>query len=980
MVLGYLTGQYVSPVYAMSQEQQQIFQEGINYFDYSVPCDFSTATASSAPTYAPAGAGTTSSSGIMYDSAAPDKIPSSAKVVATYISNGPGVQYAKKIFPNATVVSINETPGNNGSADIWGIETGSGKTPQSTANAIANGTAHGAYGAQSDLDAVKNILNSKGVPRSSYVLWLWAAGTEGDSSIPAGDDAHQYQIQPGGAAYDVSSISSTFLSTIQGASNPITSGSGSSGSGTCCDTTPTVPVTGGQPPTLIGNNNVQKSFNYFIQAGFTPTQSAGIVGNLMQESGGGTDVNPSSSNGIAGFLDPPESMSDMQNWVNNSDPGQTPSSLKGQLDFVLWYITKSDPSIGNSIKAATTIEAATIAFQNNFEHCGSTCVQDNRIKWANDVINGKYGKATVSAGSGTSVDISSVVKKYNLQSAIIQNLGNGNNIVASSNPNVPPTTPASTMKLVIADTAIQSGLNLNKTVVVTPDLYYNGSNDLSSNKLTLREAMQQMLTESSNVGANVLMKAMGGVSAFTKKAHGYGYTNTNVKGYYDPKNDSINSSTIGDEAAAMNHIFARNSTDYQTAQDALKQAAQTHNTFGVNDIANKWGGTSQVAGNVGLFNINGNRYIIGSYYNGNYTSTPAKNAITNGTKDLVTAVSSSSPSSGSGGACCAPSTSSDPTTLTGSDHTQQVYNFFVNTMGYTPDQAAGAAGSLYFESGGMNPTISNSGSGAYGIAQWLGSRFTHLQTYEGSKYNTLEGQVDFLKAELTGKLPSSWMEDYSSANADVKKATTYQDAQKTWTLEFEGLSKDPTQWYFTKRNGFAHDILMKYGGGSGGGGTTGGGSGTSCGGTVSGSDVVQKAVQAAQELSSYNVPYVWGGMHHAGALDLTDPNKIRAEGADCSGSVSWVLHQAGMFDPNYAYDSTSLETWGQAGKGSEITVWTNSSHAFLEFNVPGVGHYQLNTVSPNGNATWEPWSYSNNDAGQGAVDSGAFTPRHFPGT
>lgn len=951
------------------------------------------ADTASAPASTPAGTGPTSSSGTMYDSLAPDKIPSDAKVVASYVGGSNTYQQAKRLFPDAAVISINETIGNNDPADIWGIETRSGRTAQSTANAIANGTVHGAYGTQSDLNKVKSILDAKSVPRSSYVLWLWAAGTEGDSSIPAGDDAHQYQIEPGGKAYDVSSISSTFVSTIQGASTtaPITSGSGTDASGACCDTAPTVPVTGGQPTSLIGNNNVQKSFNYFIQAGFTPQQSAGIVGNLMQESGGGTDVNPGSSNGIAGFLDSPVSMSDMQNWVTNNDSGEDPSSLKGQLDFLLWYITKSDPSIGNTIKADKTVEQATIDFQNNFEHCGSPadtqCAQDKRLQYANDVYNGKYGASSVTPGSGSSVDISSIVSKYNLQSVMILNAGNGNNVVASYNPNTPPTTPASTMKLIIADTAIQSGLNLDKTVTVTPDVYYDGKNDLNSSRLTLRDAMQQMLNMSRNVGANVLMKAMGGVDAFTNKAHSYGYTNTDVKGYYDTSNDGINSSTIGDEAAAMNHIFSRNGTDYQTAQDALKQAASSDNTFGLNDIANKWAGTSQVAGNVGLFNINGNQYIIGSYYNGNYTSAEAKNAITNGTQDLVNAISSGAgTSTGSSGTCCPPSTGSDPSTLSGSDNEQKLYNFFTGTMNYTPQQAAGAVGSMMFESH-LDPTITNPGSTqAYGIAQWVGSRFTDLQTFAGSNYDTFEGQVSFLKAELTGTTGDP-LDDHSSQNADMKKTTSYQDAQKTWTIEFEGISAMYSdQWHFAERNANALGVLNKYGGGAVGSPTGGGPTGASCSGGATGTsaDMITKAVLAAQQLSSYNVPYKWGGMHHAGALDLTDPAKINIEGADCSGAVSWVLHQAGMFDPSSADDSDAFMTWAQAGKGSEITVWTkpgvSTGHTFLEFNVPGVGHYQLNTVSPSGNATWEPWSYSNSDAGQAAVDSGAFTPRHFEGT
>ena len=48
--------------------------------------------------------------------------------------------------------------------------------------------------------------------------------------------------------------------------------------------------------TLTGSDNIQKAYNFFVASpqSLTPQQSAGIVGNLMQESG----VNPNSvSNG-----------------------------------------------------------------------------------------------------------------------------------------------------------------------------------------------------------------------------------------------------------------------------------------------------------------------------------------------------------------------------------------------------------------------------------------------------------------------------------------------------------------------------------------------------------------------------------------------------------------------------------------------------------------------------------------------------------
>lgn len=273
-------------------------------------------------------------------------------------------------------------------------------------------------------------------------------------------------------------------------------------------------------------------------------------------------------------------------------------------------------------------------------------------------FNTNGGEACSSAGvdtssSGSSLDITSIANKYSLQSAIVMQLGGS--VIGSYNADEPPVTPASTMKLVIASTLLKSGLDLGQIVDVTRDLYYNGNNDLGTNKVSLQTAMDQMLSRSSNVGANVIMKALGGVGAFTDKANSYGYTHTKVGGYYDPKNDGKNSSTISDQAAAMNDIFSKQDGGYRTAQDALQKAAVNDNHYGVNDDANKWAGTSQVAGNVGKFKVGGKDFIIGLYINKPMTNPDAISGIKNGSEDLAQAAGSASGASqlnNVGASCC----------------------------------------------------------------------------------------------------------------------------------------------------------------------------------------------------------------------------------------------------------------------------------------------------------------------------------------
>jgi hypothetical protein len=71
-------------------------------------------------------------------------------------------------------------------------------------------------------------------------------------------------------------------------------------------------------------------------------------------------------------------------------------------------------------------------------------------------------------------------------------------------------------------------------------------------------------------------------------------------------------------------------------------------------------------------------------------------------------------------------------------------------------------------------------------------------------------------------------------------------------------------------------------------------------------------------------PYVYGGGHRA----FSSRARIRLErGYDCSGSVSHAL-LGGRF-LRAPLDSTGFESWGRAGPGTWITVYTNSGHAYL---------------------------------------------------
>lgn len=80
---------------------------------------------------------------------------------------------------------------------------------------------------------------------------------------------------------------------------------------------------------------------------------------------------------------------------------------------------------------------------------------------------------------------------------------------------------------------------------------------------------------------------------------------------------------------------------------------------------------------------------------------------------------------------------------------------------------------------------------------------------------------------------------------------------------------------------------------------------------------VKRAIDAANEISG--MPYKYGGGHASFPRD---------NGYDCSGSISYVLHGAGLLGGG-PLDSSSFMRWGKKGKGKWITVYTNPGHAFI---------------------------------------------------
>jgi peptidoglycan hydrolase-like protein with peptidoglycan-binding domain len=85
--------------------------------------------------------------------------------------------------------------------------------------------------------------------------------------------------------------------------------------------------------------------------------------------------------------------------------------------------------------------------------------------------------------------------------------------------------------------------------------------------------------------------------------------------------------------------------------------------------------------------------------------------------------------------------------------------------------------------------------------------------------------------------------------------------------------------------------------------------------TGEGSSVISRVIAAGDEIATR--PYVWGGGH----------GSFQSVGYDCSGSVSYALHGAGLLSS--PEDSSALESYGEAGPGRYITIYANADHAFM---------------------------------------------------
>jgi hypothetical protein len=92
-------------------------------------------------------------------------------------------------------------------------------------------------------------------------------------------------------------------------------------------------------------------------------------------------------------------------------------------------------------------------------------------------------------------------------------------------------------------------------------------------------------------------------------------------------------------------------------------------------------------------------------------------------------------------------------------------------------------------------------------------------------------------------------------------------------------------------------------------------------------DAVKRAIWAANTLR--RKPYKWGGGH----------DSFFDNGYDCSGTVCFALHYAGVLDSPLA--SAELRNYGERGRGRWITIYSRNGHTFAV-----IAGLRLDTTGP----------------------------------
>lgn len=130
-------------------------------------------------------------------------------------------------------------------------------------------------------------------------------------------------------------------------------------------------VVGAKGQYTTPSENETITWNFLISNGFSRTQTAGIMGNIMQEHGFNT-----SGDGLV-------------QWTGSRKAAlmsrANPYNIYTQLEYLMYELNGGYTNVRDSIKSTNTVEQSVSVFQNKFERCG-VCAESSRVQFARNIL------------------------------------------------------------------------------------------------------------------------------------------------------------------------------------------------------------------------------------------------------------------------------------------------------------------------------------------------------------------------------------------------------------------------------------------------------------------------------------------------------------------------------------------------------------------------------------------------------------------
>jgi hypothetical protein len=184
-------------------------------------------------------------------------------------------------------------------------------------------------------------------------------------------------------------------------------------------------------PDFSGSDGQAQAMNYFMSQGLSKEQAAGIVGNLMQESGAGLDPNAKNATGHRGIAQwDANRWGNFEKWAKKK--GIDVNTREAQLQWIMEEMRTGDGGLGiERFKTTKTAEEAAALFVKDYERSGEKPGQagyDKRISNAKALAaKTDFGSTAGRSGGGSAASLAATATRLKGLSTNVKETDYGKN-------------------------------------------------------------------------------------------------------------------------------------------------------------------------------------------------------------------------------------------------------------------------------------------------------------------------------------------------------------------------------------------------------------------------------------------------------------------------------------------------------------------------------------------------------------------------